>query len=473
MQKRFIDGIQKKASKQPDHPPEPAKLIIPPKALSEANRQPTVKVKRRKRLWFLSIFLILIIVFLTSFWRGLLGEKMALIRLFLGLNGKYLVLFQNNTELRPGGGFIGSFAEVEVKNGLIKNWYFETNVHKRDKKFLAQKCIPLAPKIPNPVWPNGCMIMASSNWSPDFQESAEQVAWFYKQEGGNRVDGVIALDTTLFTDILRLIGPIQMPKYNLTITADNFVKETQYYVEKAYFEDPQNKAENEPKTILKDMMPIVLERLKNPKLTCTILTILKNNLREKHLLFSFKDSGLMKITRKYNWGGEVKQTSGDYLYINNANLGGMKSSLNVKQNILLKVKVQDDGSILNTLSITRLHQGTGAWPDGTNQNYTRVLLPKGSALVSKQGIDAVDFYEELDKTIFGFWTTVAPQESKAFQISYLLPFKIGPKYNLLIQKQPGALADQLNFILEGTSRWRWEGKIDKDKIIEIDLTRKD
>jgi len=151
----------------------------------------------------------------------------------------------------------------------------------------------------------------------------------------------------------------------------------------------------------------------------------------------------------------------------------MKSSLNVKQNILLKVKVQDDGNILNTLSITRLHQGTGAWPDGINQNYTRVLLPKGSVLVSKQGIDTVDFYEELDKTIFGFWTTVAPQESKTFQISYLLPFKIGPKYNLLIQKQPGALADQFNFILEGTSRWRWEGKIDKDKIIEIDLTRKD
>lgn len=470
MKTRPVDTIYTPKAEKPSPAEKPHLEVVP--AIN-----PSIAKPKKRHLWgwiwriLISLFLIFF-AFGLLFWYDLLGEKMALIRLFLGLNGKYLVLFQNNTELRPGGGFIGSFAEIEFKNGLIKDYSFETNIYKKDKKFVTQTCIP-SPAPAQKIWPGGCLNMANSNWSPDFQESAEQVAWFYKQEGGNRVDGVIALDTTLFTDILRLIGPIQMPKYNLTVTADNFVKETQYYVEKAYFYDPQNKEENEPKTILKDMMPIVLERLKNPKLTCAILTILKNNLKAKHLLFSFKDPDLMRVAQKYNWGGEVKQTSSDYLYINNANLGGMKSSLNVKQNILLKVKVQDDGNILNTLSITRLHQGTGAWPDGINQNYTRVLLPKGSVLVSKQGIDTVDFYEELDKTIFGFWTTVAPQESKTFQISYLLPFKIGPKYNLLIQKQPGALADQFNFILEGTSRWRWEGKIDKDKIIEIDLTRKD
>lgn len=459
MKTRFIDTIYRIENIKPaeikPHPPKPVLSSTP---------------KPKKHLWLRILgggFLILFI-FGFLFWQGLLGEKMALLRLFLGLNGKYLVLFQNNTELRPAGGFIGSFAEIEFKNGLIKNYYFETNIYKKDKKFVAQTCIP-SPAPAQKIWPGGCLDMKDSNWSPDFQEAAEQVAWFYKQEGGNRVDGVIAMDTTLFTELLKLTGPIEMPEYNLTLNSENFVKETQYYVEKEYFEEPENKAINEPKTILKDMMPKVLAKLKNPKLASPLLNILEKNLSEKHLLFSFKDRALSNIVLKNNWAGEVKNTNSDYLYINNANLGGMKSSLNVKQKITLKSQIQDDKTILNTLTIVRTHQGNGIWPDGTNQNYTRVLVPKGSILQSKRGVEEIDFQEELGKTVYGFWTTVAPGETKTFEISYLLPFRKDNKYSLLVQKQPGALADQFNFILEGASRWKWNGVINQDKEISIDL----
>lgn len=462
MKTRLIDTIyQIKKTASPEIKPLTQKHIV---------------LEKQKKFSWLKVvvgtFFVLLISFGILFWNGLLGEKLAIIRLFLGLNGKYLVLFLNNTELRPAGGFIGSFAEVELKNGQVKNWYFDSNIYKRDKKFTASWCIPSPPEAQK-IWPGGCLNMANSNFSPDFQEAATNTEWFYRQEGGNSVNGVIAIDTTLFTDLLKLIGPISMPAYNLTLTPENFVKETQYYVEKKYWENPDNRVINEPKTILKDAMPIVLERLKNPKLTCALLTILNKNLSEKHLLFSLKDSTLSKIVERNNWNGRVKQTEGDYLYINNANLGGLKSSLNVKQEITLKTQVQKNGTILNTLTIIRTHQGDGAWPDSTNQNYTKVLVPKGSLLKSKQGIEEVNYQEELGKSVFGFWTTVAPGETKTFQISYLLPFKFEKEkeYTLLVQKQPGSLPDQFNFILDETARWKWQGEINQDKLIAVDLTK--
>lgn len=461
MERRFIDTIYKTRR-------------LPP-VETKPSPQKSPKIHRKSSGPWLLLgggFLILITVgiFFTLFWYGLLGEKMALIRIFLGLNGRYLVVFQNNTELRPSGGFIGSFADVELKNGLVKDYYFETNIYKRDKAFAKENCIPY-PKPFAQAWKEGCFALKDANWPVDFKRAAQEIMQFYEKEGGRRTKGVIALDTTLFTDLLKIIGPIEMPEYNLTITAENFVKETQYYVEKAYFEKEENKIINEPKSILKDMMPKVLAKLKQPKIAKAVLPILLKHLSEKHLLFFFDDPLLYKIASKNNWTAEVKQNEGDYLYINNANLGGRKSSLNVKQKIKLRSSIQKDGSIINTLTITRIHEGTGEWPDGVNQNYTRVLVPRGSILKDKEGIEEIDFNEEAGKAVFGFWTTVGPGETKTFTISYLLPFAKQQKYTILIQKQPGTLADQFAFVLEGTSQWKWEGVIEKDKIIELNLKK--
>ena len=493
--KRFVDGIQRKAPKLPDAPPrvvesekpsepqqKPITQVIPPPVIPQVIQKPTTPIspsqggigKRRNHrwwLWFLGVFLIVIIVFIVLFWQALLSPKPSLIKLFLGLNGRYLILFQNNTELRPSGGFIGSFAEVEIKHGKIKNYYVETNIWKKDKIFVKQTCVTV-PKPFIQTWGKGnCFALRDSNWSPDFQDSAQNVEWYYKQEGGENVDGIIAIDTNFFTDLLKIIGPIEMPKYNLILTPENFTKEVQYEVERDYWSTPENWVTNEPKTILKEMMPEVISRLKNYHLWPQILKMTLKNLKEKHLLFALKDPRLSKIVHKNNWGGEVRDTSADYLYINNANLGGFKSSQNVKQNITLKSIVKYDGSIVNTLTIVRKHEGDGLWPDAINKNYTRILVPEGSLIESKKNIEEVDTTSELGKTIYGFWTTVSPGKTKTFEITYRLPFKKPDNYSLLIQKQPGGLPDDFTFLLENISNWKWQGEVNEDKNIEINLTK--
>ena len=428
----------------------------------------------RKKPWkqfFQGVLVGILVVLLCGsvfVWQGLGGEKGDLIRLLLASNGHYLILFQNNTELRPTGGFIGSFAEVELRHGLLKDYQFETNIYKRDKKLTAQKCLPL-PSPMKEIWPNGCGTMRDSNWAVDFSQAAAEIEGYYLQEGGGEVDGVIAIDASFFVDLLRIIGPIELPQYQMTLNPENFLKETQYYVEKEYFEDPQGALINEPKTILKDMFPIVLQRIKNPKVWSLVIKTTLKNLREKHILLNFKEPWLSQIVEKYDWGGRVKTTDGDYLYLNNANLGGQKSSLNVKQKVSFTVRLGSNGTLLHTLSLRRTHQGNGLWPDGINQNYTRILVPKGSLLVSTQGIERVDLSEESGKTVFGFWSTVAPKETKTFTIVYQTPPL--PLYHLLVQKQPGAEPNQFLFYLQtDTRQWRWEGLIDEDRLISVDLT---
>ena len=104
------------------------------------NENPPRKKRKLLGLWFLAGIIIASSIFYYLFREGMLGEKFALARMFLGLNGKYLILFQNNTELRPSGGFIGSFAEADFKKGAIQNYSFETNIYKRDKTYSQQNC---------------------------------------------------------------------------------------------------------------------------------------------------------------------------------------------------------------------------------------------------------------------------------------------------------------------------------------------
>lgn len=402
-------------------------------------------------------------------------ENLSLLKLFKP--GQYLVLFQNNAELRPTGGFMGSFADIDLGLGKISNVDFETNIYKRDKMFGYK--VKLEPPEPirefnkEDLWH-----MRDSNWSVDFPEAAQTIAWFYNQEGGREVDGVFAIDTTFITDILRLVGPIEMPEYNTTITADNFLSVVQYKVEIEYFQNPDNVEKNEPKSILKDMYPRILEKIK--KADKKILgQIVLDNLKSKHILLYFRDGDSEKQVLEKNWGGGVVKTGGDYLAVNSANLTfsdkfaglGAKSSLNISENIELNTEMTGDGEVINNLEVTRTHKGDGVWPDGNNDSFVRVFVPDGAALLdaqlgNKSVLNQIRLSREAGKTVFGAWVRLKPGDSKTLTLSYKLPFKLQKldDYSLLVQKQPGTLPSGLNISLNGQQKFN--GLLDGDTDIK-------
>ena len=398
-------------------------------------------------------------------------NKIDLVKLFH--SGKYLILFQNNAEARATGGFIGSFAVVDIEYGKIKNFYIDTNIYKRDQKYdYILKRIAPEPLASwhksggNPYWS-----LRDANWAVDFPETAREIEWFYKNEGGENVDGVIALNATVVKNLLDILGPVNLPKYNQVVTTNNFFDTLHEEIEKKYFEKEENVIIDEPKTILKDMYSILIERTKDKKYREQIYKYVLRQLDEKEILLYFNNLDLENIVLAKNWGGEVKYTNGDYLYINNSNLGGAKSSLNVKQELELNSFINSTNEeVINELTIIRSHLGDGQWPDDNNKNYMRILVPLGAKIISakmdQNDITAkINLGTEARKSVFGLWYTTKIGQTRILTIKYKLPDRINNKnYNLYLQKQPGSLDDEVEVIIDNMVKFR--GLLDKDKEIK-------
>jgi len=395
----------------------------------------------------------------------------------LGGNGprKYLFLFQNNQEMRATGGFIGTYAIIDIFNGRVRN-FFVDGIFNPDGQ-LQDRIVPPAPiqKI-SANWS-----MHDSNWFPDFPRSAEKATAFYEKTGGPTVDGVIAITPTVLEKLLAITGPIEMPKYGVTIDKDNFIENIQTEVEQNY-----DKELNQPKKILSDIAPKILDKIFNPENVSDVaktMGILSDSLNERHILIYAKNWEIEKVLSAQGWSGEILDTQKDYLSVINTNINGFKTDGVIDEKIDHIAEIQPDGSIIDTLTITRHHNGGNTpydWWNKVNADYMRVYIPKGSRLVSVSGqtrefnsppldYDALGYkrdpqvkmeedsisvdqesgtrvYDDSEKTVFANWVYVSPQETVEIKYTYLLPFKIDTNltskpadtYSLLAQKQAGS-----------------------------------
>lgn len=394
--------------------------------------------------------------------------------LFFGKK-EILVLFENNNELRATGGFMGSYGSLEFEQGNIKSIKIGS-IYDLDGQLK---------EIITPPYPilnlNNRWYLRDSNWFADFPESAQKIISFYEKEGGETPDAVIALTPNLIIDLLRLTGPVEIPKNNVVLTADNFIEITQ--VSSILNQDAP---ENQPKQILADLFPILLQRLSNLKAGewQMFLESLQQNLAAKQIVLFAKEKKLQNQISTFNWGGEIKKTDRDFLEIVSSNLEGTKTDLYTKQEIKLKSKIENDGSIINELTLTR----TNLLPklDKTyNTSFIRIFAPLGSSLVSSTGFDYknldtkllsgqktdADVFEwerksvkdivtgtaigqEAGKTFFGNWLTVEGGQSKTVKLTYRLPFKIQglDHYSLMLQKQIGSQNENFEYNLDFSGR---------------------
>jgi len=394
---------------------------------------------------------------------------------------KYLFLFQNNQEMRATGGFVGTYGVLDIFNGRI-NKFFIDGIFNPDGQ-LREKVIPPAPiqKI-SAAWS-----LHDSNWFPDFPVSAEKASWFYEKTGGPTVDGVITMTPTVLQKLLEVTGPIEMPEYDTVVDKDNFIEKIQYEVEVDY-----DKEENTPKKILADLAPKILDRIFNAKDVATaakIMGILSDSLNEKQILIYSKNYKIQKILSERGWSGEILDTKKDYLSVINTNVNGFKTDGVVDEEIFHSAEISNDGSITDTVTVRRHHNGGDTqfdWWNKVNADYMRIYVPKGSRLLEVSGqtrefnnspldYKALGFksdpqvqieensmivddqsgtriYEDAGKTVFANWTYVSPKETMEIKYKYLLPFKIDTNsksgqidtYSVLFQKQSGSIGSRIN-----------------------------
>lgn len=360
---------------------------------------------------------------------------------------RYLVIFQNNAELRATGGFIGSMALVTLDRGAIRSVEIPGGgAYDYQGSLLTHYQSPRALQLIAPRWE-----LQDANWFFDFPTSAQKIAHLYEDAGGPSVEGVIAINTFVLEDLLQIVGPVALPEYGVEITHDNFRETLQNYAEFDY-----DKEINKPKQLVADLAPAVLEKLsdlpsdKYPELA----GILMQMLQKKDVLLYAQQNEIEQDFSDLRWTGEIAQTSGDYLAVVHSNIAGQKTDSVINDSYDLVINVTEDGKLVHTLTITRDHQGIVGTPltGVRNVDYVRVYVPVGSQLLDASGFvqppkdlfeapeenwlqdddlltsqntyriddkSQTEVYEESGKTVFANWIQVDPGKKAQVKFVYV------------------------------------------------------
>lgn len=367
---------------------------------------------------------------------------------------RYLLVFQNPHEMRPTGGFLGSFALMDIKDGKVTNLEVPAGGSYDLQGQLDQYVEPPTPLLLS----NNRWEFQDANWFPDFPASAEKILWFYRHSRQITADGVIAVNATVLEQLLAVLGPVTDEKRELELSADNALMTIQQIVETG-----PEKMINKPKQIISDLAPQFINFIYNakPEQIMPLLVSFSEALKSKEIQAYFVDKETEQTIRSYGWSGQILPTlpDQDYLLVVNTNIQGQKSDAEIKQSISHQAVVGDDGIITDTVVVTREHTGMPgeALYGQTNIDYIRVYVPLGSELVSAGGFTWPDeksfrapepwtqkdefllatekevkydessgtrVTEEFGKTAFGNWIILEPGETRQIQFTYRLPFKI-------------------------------------------------
>lgn len=317
--------------------------------------------------------------FLDSFSELLRGEKVHL-----------AVLFQNPSELRPGGGFIGSYADITVSKGQMVSLEV-MDIYDPDGQLTLNVIPPTPLRTLTERWG-----ARDANWFFDFPTSAKTVLGLLEAskiytERGTVFQGALAVNIEILKTMLAATGPIALPDYDLTITPDNVLPEVQREVEAG----ADNKA-GRPKRILTVLAPLILERLQElaPEQHKVLMEAFTGHFEKKDVMVYARHPALASFLASRGMDGAVYQAPhgfwGSYLAVVDANIAGGKSDAFVDQVIDARIDVDTDGGVLTDLSVTRAHRGEkekDPWWRATNQNFIQIYTLSGSTLVGLSGND--------------------------------------------------------------------------------------
>jgi len=400
----------------------------------------------------------------------------------------YLLLFQNDKELRPTGGFITAYSIINVSDGKIQP-SSSNDIYNLDSKYRPRIEAPsvLRKYLKGPYLISNKYRLRDMNWSPDFKDSMELFLTEAERAGIGNIDGVIAVDTQVVVNILNAIGPVDVPGYGQYSTNhDERCACPQVIYELESFADVEGPivwSENEPgkivfapknylnrKEIVGPLMNTILKNaLGQPKDKLPqLFTAAWNSVTEKHVLFYMFDERAQSAIETFGIAGRVSEYHGDYLKIVDANLGGRKSNLYVTQEVNQEIQIDKEGFVTKVLNITYQNpKDYDGWLNSVLPNWTRIYLPKGTEVVEVDGFEDIgDTYEEFGKFVISGGFELRPKGIKRIRVKYKLPFRFQEEYKLLIQKQAGLDAPLYSISLGRDSH---EFYLRTDKEFKFDL----
>ncbi len=398
----------------------------------------------------------------------------------------YLFLLQNNHELRPTGGFIGTYGILKLRNGSIQQLITD-NIYNLDRAFEDDSETLTPQQVVNRQSPEPLqkyleqrqLGLRDANWDPDFPSTARFAIDFYNQEivaardiekqifmrdPSNKeadfrsrflaepFDGVLAMTPEIIENLLKITGPVVVD--GIRFTDENFQDELSYRVTYEYREldiDEQSR-----KDIIRRIADQITARITSLPYTrlLDVAQIMMESMQSKALLLYSTNDELQDMIIERGWAGEIRNDSLDYLFVVDTNLGSLKTDQFMKRYVDYQIE-QRGGEYIATVTVRHEHTGEFAWNSTRLRSYTRVYVPRGAELLESRGAmfndktknpdnlpGEVDVSDEHSKTVFGAFISTEPRETQELTFVYKLPPSVVQaitegRYNLLYQKQPG------------------------------------
>jgi len=370
-----------------------------------------------------------------------------------GEEKRYLVLLQNNAELRPTGGFIGSYALVRIRDGKLQEFTVE-DVYEADGQLQGYVTPPeeIVQYLGEAQW-----FLRDVNWSPDFPKVAQRAAWFLDKTINTQVDGVIATNLSMVQKLIAVTGPLDLVDYGEVITQDNLYESAESHSELNFFPGSTQK---------KDFLSAVAQQLLDkifyqPTNKVALARALLDSAEEAELFMSVTDPQAEEVLATLGWNGALLTPNcptpfaGENCVVDTvmqveANVGVNKANQHLTRSIQHEVELMNDvARHTRTITFTNTAQTT-AWPSGDYKTYLRLFVPLGSQLRSAEldgqplDLASLKSVQEDGKQVFGYFLEVPIKSSKTLTVFYETPLPVGYKsYALFEQKQSGVWNNEI------------------------------
>ncbi len=408
----------------------------------------------------------------------------------MGLNEPrtYLVIAQNEDEVRPTGGFISSVGLLTVSGGELSDLAFEDSYLVDDWKNNPY------PELPVPfqqIMGDGIWLFRDANWSPDWPTSARQAISLYQIGRDAQIDGVVAVNQRAVQMLVGLLEPLDVGESSDPVTAGNVLE----FMREAYFH-PAEGAPDEwawyRKAFIGALAATMQEKLLADLGSIDLVALLgtvRAVLDQKHVLIYFPEPGLQAAVRDSGWGGALRNSPGDFLMVVDANMGFNKVAPSILQQIEYRVSLADPAVPEAQVRLTYTHLGAPRDQECDHQpyydesvtsyhdlldrcywDYVRVYPPPGATPLTgsrhplpgrylTSGRDwsgeMVVEHEFAGRLSLANFLLLGWGESQTVQFSYRLPPSVITssgeglyRYQLLVQKQPGTIGTPLLVVVQ-------------------------
>ncbi|HEX6383101.1 MAG TPA: DUF4012 domain-containing protein [Anaerolineae bacterium] len=316
---------------------------------------------------------------------------------------RYLLIAQNEDEIRATGGFASGAGLLVVESGRIADLSFLDSYHV-DK--WADKPYDFPPQPLYELMGLELFLFRDANFWPDFPTSAERAMELYRY--GQDVppfDGVIAIDQRFLQLLLEGTGPVSVPDSGVTINSQNVIDAVRG---SWAIQDGQDVGDwlRERKSFMGTFAAAIRHKVESDFASMNPIQLTRalfEALEMKHMQIYVRDPEVEAVLDELNWDGRLENPGGqDFLMVVDTNVGFNKANLHVKRSISYHVDLAQTTPQAH-LAIHYAHTGEDpdepcvqdalyeaygketptylTLADQCYWNYLRVYAPAGSQLI--------------------------------------------------------------------------------------------